>query len=154
MTDDEEPRPDPIEPSPEAARVEPVEAPRGGFLRRHWGKTLVIAVILLPALIFTIWSGIALSYSYSEGNRVGYVQKLSRRGWLCKTWEGELQLSNIPGSAPVLFQFTVRSDSIAKVIEDAGGKQLQLYYKQHVGLPTDCFGDTEYFVDAVRITQP
>ena len=150
---DDEPRADPIEPVPEAARVEPVE-PRRGFLRRHWGKLAIVTVVLLPALIFTIWSGIALSYSYSEGNRVGYVQKLSRRGWLCKTWEGELQLSNIPGSAPVLFQFTVRSDSIAKVIEDAGGKQLQLYYKQHVGLPTDCFGDTEYFVDGVRVTQP
>ena len=153
MADDDEPRPDPIEPGPEAARVEPV-GPRRSFVRRHWGKLAVAAVILVPALVFTIWSGIALSYSYSQGNRVGYVQKLSKRGWLCKTWEGELQLSNIPGSAPVLFQFTVRSDSIAKVIEDAGGKQLQLYYKQHVGLPTDCFGDTEYFVDAVRIVQP
>ena len=150
MADDDEPRADPIEPSPDVARVEP----RRSFVRRHWGKLAIAAVILLPALVFTIWSGIALSYSYSQGNRVGYVQKLSKRGWLCKTWEGELQLSNIPGSAPVLFQFTVRSDSIAKVIEDAGGKQLQLYYKQHVGLPTDCFGDTEYFVDAVRIVQP
>ena len=150
---DDEPKLDPIEPPPEVVRVEPVE-PRRSFVRRHWGKLAIAAVILLPALIFTIWSGIALSYSYSEGNRVGYVQKLSRRGWLCKTWEGELQLSNIPGSAPVIFQFTVRSDSIAKAIEDAGGKQLQLYYKQHVGLPTDCFGDTEYFVDAVRIVQP
>jgi hypothetical protein len=144
---------DPIEPPPEVAPVEIVE-PRRSFVRRNWGKVAIAAVILLPALIFTIWSGIALSYSFSEGNRVGYVQKLSRRGWLCKTWEGELQLSNIPGSAPVLFQFTVRSDSIAKVIEDAGGKQLQLYYKQHVGLPTDCFGDTEYFVDGVRVVQP
>src|SRR5687768_3814988 len=155
MTDDE-PTTEPNELPPEAVRPEPVESPkpRYSFLRRHWGKTLIAAVILVPALIFTIWSGIALSYSYSEGNRVGFVQKLSRRGWLCKTWEGELQLSNIPGSAPVLFQFTVRSDSIAKVIENAGGKQLQLYYKQHVGLPTDCFGDTEYFVDGVRIVQP
>jgi hypothetical protein len=151
MTDDE-PTTEPNEPPPEAVRPEPTESlePRRSFLRRHWGKTLIAAVILVPALIFTIWSGIALSYSYSEGNRVGYVQKLSRRGWLCKTWEGELQLSNIPGSAPVLFQFTVRSDSIARVIENAAGKQVQLYYEQHVGLPTDCFGDTEYFVKAVR----
>ena len=150
---EDEPKPDPIEPGPDVARVSPLE-PRTRFVRRHWGKLAIATVVLLPALVFTIWSGIALSYSYSQGNRVGYVQKLSRRGWLCKTWEGELQLSNIPGSAPVLFQFTVRSDSIAKVIEDAGGKQLQLYYKQHVGLPTDCFGDTEYFVDGVRIVQP
>ena len=141
------------EPPPEAPREEVVES-RRSFLRRHWGKMAIAGVILIPALVFTIWAGIALSWSYSEGNRVGYVQKLSRRGWLCKTWEGELQLSNIPGSAPVLFQFTVRSDSIAKVIEDAGGKQVQLYYEQHVGVPSDCFGDTEYFVNAVRIVQP
>ena len=152
MTDDE-PRTEPTEPQPEPVREEAVE-PRRSFLRRHWGKSIIAAVILLPALVFTIWAGIALNWSYSEGNRVGYLQKLSRRGWLCKTWEGEIQLSNIPGSAPVLFQFTVRSDSIAKLLEDAGGKQVQVYYKQHVGVPTDCFGDTDYFVDAVRVIQP
>ena len=152
---EDEPKPDPIdEPSPEPARVEPVEAPRGGFIRRHWGKTLVMAVILLPALIFTIWAGVALSYSYSDGNRVGFVQKLSRKGWLCKTWEGELQISNIPGSAPILFQFTVRSDSVARAIEALAGRQVQIHYKQHVGVPTSCFGETEYFVDAVRAVQP
>jgi hypothetical protein len=150
---DDEPKPDPIEPSPEVARVEPVE-PQRGFARRHWGKLLIAAVILAPALIFTIWAGVALSYSYSDGNRVGYVQKLSRKGWLCKTWEGELQISNIPGSAPILFQFSVRSDSVARAIEALAGRQVQIHYKQHVGVPTKCFGETEYFVDAVRGVQP
>ena len=156
MADDETTHPTPPpsqELEPDAPREDVVEG-RRSFLRRHWGKLAIASVILIPALVFTIWAGIALSWSYSEGNRVGYVQKLSRRGWLCKTWEGELQLSNIPGSAPVLFQFTVRSDSIAKVLEDAGGKQVQIYYEQHVGVPTDCFGDTEYFVTAVRVVQP
>jgi hypothetical protein len=153
MADDEEPRPDPIEPSPEGARVEPVDA-RPSFVRRHWGKLLVAAVILVPALVFTIWAGIALSYSYSDGNRVGYVQKLSRKGWLCKTWEGELQISNIPGSAPILFQFSVRSDSVARAIEALAGRQVQIHYQQHVGVPSNCFGETEYFVDAVRAVQP
>ena len=154
MADDDEPKPDPIEPTPEAARVEPVEAPRGGFLRRHWGKALIATVILVPALVFTIWAGVALSYSYSDGNRVGYVQKLSRKGWLCKTWEGELQISNIPGSAPILFQFSIRSDSLARAIEALAGKQVQLHYEQHVGVPTNCFGETEYFVIGVRSVQP
>jgi hypothetical protein len=151
--EDDEPKPDPVEPTAEPARIEPVAAPRG-FVRRHWGKLLVAAVILVPALVFTIWAGVALSYSYSDGNRVGYVQKLSRKGWLCKTWEGELQLSNIPGSAPVLFQFTVRSDSIARAIEALAGRQVQIYYRQHVGVPSSCFGETEYFVDGVRSVQP
>ena len=155
---DEETTQVPEEPQPEPARAEPareeVVEPHRGFLRRHWGKTAIAGIVLIPALVFTIWAGIALSWSYSTGNRVGYVQKLSRRGWLCKTWEGELQLSNIPGSAPVIFQFTVRSDSLAKVIENVGGKQVQLYYDQHVGVPSNCFGDTEYFVNGVRILQP
>lgn len=152
MADDES-RPDPTEPIPEPVRAEPVE-PRRGFVRRHWGKSLIAAVILLPALIFTIWAGVALSYSYSDGNRVGYVQKLSRKGWLCKTWEGELQISNIPGSAPILFQFSVRSDSVARAIEALAGRQVQIHYQQHVGVPSSCFGETEYFVDAVRAVQP
>lgn len=135
------------------AREEVVE-PRRSFLRRHWGKTAIAAVILLPALVFTIWAGIALSFSYSDGNRVGYVQKLSRKGWLCKTWEGELQISNIPGSAPILFQFTVRSDSVAHAIEALAGRQLQIHYKEHRGVPSRCFGETNYFVDAVRNVQP
>ena len=136
----------------EAQRSAP--PPGKSFVRRHWGKLLVAAVILVPALVFTIWAGMALSYSYADGNRVGYVQKLSRKGWLCKTWEGELQISNIPGSAPILFQFSVRSDSVARAIEALAGRQVQIHYQQHVGVPTTCFGETEYFVDAVRAVQP
>ena len=150
---EDEPKPDPVEPILEPARVESVE-PRRGFGRRHWGKLLVATVILVPALVFTIWAGVALSYSYSDGNRVGYVQKLSRKGWLCKTWEGELQISNIPGSAPILFQFSIRSDSLAHVIESLAGRQVQIHYEQHVGVPTRCFGETEYFVIGVRNVQP
>lgn len=146
---DEETRSDPAELQPGVPPVESVE-PRRSFVRRHWGKLAIAAVILLPALVFTIWAGIALSFSYSDGNRVGYVQKLSRKGWLCKTWEGELQISNIPGSAPILFQFTVRSDSLARAIEALAGRQVQIHYKQHPGVPSSCFGETEYFVDAVR----
>lgn len=131
----------------------PVEAPRS-FVRRHWGKLLLVSLVLVPALVFTIWAGVALSYSYSSGERVGYVQKLSRKGWLCKTWEGELQMSNIPGSAPMLFQFTVRSDSLARAIEAVAGRRVALHYEQHVGVPTTCFGETEYFVTGFREVVP
>jgi len=140
---DEEAGPEPQE------RVEPLE-PRQSFVRRHWGKLAILGLLVLPALVFTIWAGITLSYSYSDGERVGYVQKLSRKGWLCKTWEGELQLSNIPGSAPILFQFSVRSDSLARAIQALAGRQVAIYYEQHVGVPSDCFGETEYFVTTVR----
>ena len=141
-------------PGPEE-RAEPLERavtlePKQSFVRRHWGKLTIATVLLLPILVFTIWAGISLSWSYSTGQRTGYVQKLSHKGWLCKTWEGELQMSNIPGSAPILFQFSVRSDSIARAIEALAGKQVSLTYEQHVGVPSDCFGETEYFVTMVR----
>lgn len=152
MADDENTKV-PEEPKPEPARESVIE-PRRGFLRRHWGKLTVTSVILIPALVFTIWAGITLSYSYSTGERVGYVQKLSRKGWICKTWEGELQMSNIPGSAPLLFEFSVRSDSLAKAIEAISGRRVALSYEQHVGVPTNCFGETQYFVVGVREVQP
>jgi hypothetical protein len=150
---DDETTAGPDEPQPEPVR-EPVVEPRRGLLRRHWGKFTIASVILIPALIFTIWAGIALSFSYSTGERVGYVQKLSRKGWICKTWEGELQMSNIPGSAPMLFQFSVRSDSLARAIEATNGRRVALQYEQHVGVPSNCFGETEYYVVGVRELQP
>ena len=150
---DEENTQVPEEPRPEPPREEVIES-RPGFVRRHWGKLTIASVILIPALVFTIWAGIALSWSYSTGERVGYVQKLSRKGWICKTWEGELQMSNIPGSAPLLFQFSVRSDSLARAIENTNGRRVALSYEQHIGVPTNCFGETEYFVVGVRELQP
>ena len=111
---------------------------------------VLVGIVILVAGYF--W--VALSWNYSTGERAGWVQKFSKKGWLCKTWEGELQLSNIPGSAPILFQFTVRSDSVARAIEALAGRQVQIHYEQHVGVPSSCFGETEYFVDAVRSVQP
>jgi hypothetical protein len=148
MADDES-TPVSNEPAPEPPRTEAVE-PRRSFLRLHWGKLALAALLIVPVLIFTIWSAITLGYSYSTGERVGYVQKLSRKGWLCKTWEGELQMSNIPGSAPILFEFSVRSDSLAQAIEETAGRRVALTYEQHVGVPSRCFGETEYFIVGVR----
>lgn len=128
--------------------------PRRGFFRRNWAKMSISALLLVPAALVTLWAVIALSFDFSTGERVGWVQKLSRRGWLCKTWEGELQMSSIPGSAPMLFQFTVPDDSIAHVIESAAGRKVAVYYEQHIGIPTTCFGETQYFVSRVRVLEP
>ena len=125
-----------------------------GFARRNWGKLLLIVLVAVPALFVTIWTLGAMSYAYSTGERVGFVQKLSKKGWVCKTWEGELQISNIPGSAPSLFSFTVRDDSIARAIQAAEGQQVALVYDQHVGVPLSCIGDTEYFISGVRVVRP
>lgn len=120
------------------------------FIKRHPLPVVLGVVVVLPVLVFTLWTVIALNYSYSTGTRAGFVQKISKRGWLCKTWEGEIQLSAIPGSAPQLFDFSIRSDSIAAKINALAGKEVALEYEQHKGVPTSCFGDTEYYITGVR----
>jgi hypothetical protein len=118
------------------------------FTRRRLVIALA-AVILVPAFIFTLWAGITLTYTYSDGTRTGYVQKLSRKGWLCKTWEGELAMTPLPGVAPQIFAFTVRDDSVARAINTLGGRLVQLHYREHRGVPSRCFGETNHFVDGV-----
>jgi hypothetical protein len=135
--------------------VAEVPAPKKkSFLRRHWGKLSLLAIVGIPTAVQLARSYAALAFTYSSGDRVGYVQKLSKKGWVCKTWEGELQISNIPGSAPVLFHFTVRGDSVADLITRAEGRQVALTFEQHPGIPLSCFGDTEYFVTALREINP
>jgi hypothetical protein len=120
------------------------------IVKRHKLVTVIVVVILIPLAIFLLWGWIALSFTYSSGERAGFLQKVSRRGWVCKTWEGELQLTAIPGAAPEIFAFTVRSDSVAQVLNKLNGQKVVLDYKQHKGVPTSCFGETEYFVVAAR----
>jgi hypothetical protein len=115
---------------------------------------VLFAVLLTPAVIVALWIWVSLGYAYSSGERAGYVQKISKKGWICKTWEGELAMANLPGTMPQIFAFTVRNDSIAKVIEQNAGKQVSLSYDQHRGVPTTCFGETEYFVTGVRRMGP
>jgi len=129
----------------------PQAAPAHGFARRNWGKLSLAAIVLVPALVFTIWAGVTLTFSYSSGQRVGFVQKFSHKGWLCKTWEGELAMVNMPGALSQIFTFSVRSDSVAQAINAAMAKgRLELQYQEHRGVPTTCFGETNYYVLGVR----
>jgi hypothetical protein len=125
------------------------------FFRRHWGKLTFTTLILVPALIFTIWAGATMTFTYSSGERSGFLQKLSQKGWVCKTWEGELAMVNMPGAMSQMFNFSVRNDSIAGVINEAmvQNHRVVLTYKQHVGVPTSCFGETQYFVSGVKVIQ-
>lgn len=117
---------------------------------RHRWKIILALLIFVPVAGIVLWTVIAMKYTYSQGERVGYVQKFSEKGWLCKTWEGELALSNVPGQMPEKFFFTVREDAVAKAVQDAEGGRVALHYRQHKGVPFSCLGETEYFVDAVR----
>jgi hypothetical protein len=112
-------------------------------------KSLTILLVSAIAL-FSLYVYIALNWSYSSGERAGFLQKVSHKGWICKTWEGELSLVAMPGSAPEKFLFTVRDDAIAQKVSAAAGKRVTLNYEQHKGLPSSCFGDTEYFVVDVK----
>ena len=127
------------------------EPPKKSFKRRHWGKLLIATIVLIPAVGITLWTAIALGYSYSSGERVGYLNKFSRKGWLCKTYEGEISMVNLPGQLAGAFQFTVRDDSIAALINKAQGQRVAVSYTQHKGLPTSCFGETDYFVKGVKV---
>jgi hypothetical protein len=114
------------------------------------GLFILIAVVGGLAAAYT-W--VTLHWSYASGERAGFIQKFSKKGWICKTWEGELLLATVPGAIPEKFEFSVRDDAVAKQIMDAMGKRVSLSYAQHKGVPSSCFGDTEYFIEKVQVTQ-
>jgi len=118
--------------------------------KRHWKLWLVLILLVFPTVVLTGYTWVTLHYAYSSGERSGYVQKISKKGWLCKTWEGELAMTTVPGTAPQIFQFSVRDDATADRIEQAVGQRVALSYQQHRGVPSTCFGETEYFVTGVR----
>jgi hypothetical protein len=116
-------------------------------------KLIIGGIVIVPLVVFTLYTWAALSWTYSTGERAGYVQKFSKKGWLCKTWEGELAMVSIPGTMPEKFYFTVRNDAVAARINASLGKRVALSYDQHVGVPTTCFGETQYWVDDVKAVE-
>jgi hypothetical protein len=124
-----------------------------GSVRRRLTRGL-IGILLLLIIAIVAWTWIALRYSYSTGERVGYIQKISKKGWVCKTWEGELAMLNQPGVPPQIFNFSVRDEAVAQNILTYAGDRVNLTYEQHRGVPTSCFGETEYFVTNVKPLKP
>jgi len=108
---------------------------------------VLVALLAVAALYFTA----ALKWSYSTGERAGWVQKLSKKGWVCKTWEGELAMVSMPGATPEKFPFTIFDDDVAAQITQAMGRRVSLHYEEKVGLPTSCFGETRYYVTGVTV---
>jgi hypothetical protein len=143
-TESDLPVDEPIAPPPAAEAP-----PRVRRRHRRW-PWVVAAIILTPVVIIVLWTVIALNYTYSAGSRAGYVQKFSRKGWVCKTWEGELAMVNVPGAMQERWNFSVRNDSVARLITSSLGQRVSLTYDQHSGLPTSCFGETEYFVTGIQ----
>ena len=154
MTDDAPSSPDsgptdgtPAQP-PAAAVEGTVPAWRGRL--RKWLIIVGIVALTLPLLAFFGWAWITLSWTYSTGDRAGYVQKISEKGWICPTWEGELSMVNLPGAAPEVWSFSVRDDVVASAVRNSIGHKVALEYEEHRGVPSACFGETRYFVVGVR----
>jgi hypothetical protein len=120
---------------------------------KKWLPRILIGGALLAAVGTVLYTEAALHFSYSSGERVGFVQKLSKKGWVCKTNEGELALVNMPGQPATIFTFTVPDDAVAKQIDSYAGHQVALTYEEHRGVPSSCFGDTQYFVVGVKKTE-
>ena len=125
--------------------------------RSRWRTRLGLGVVALVCLVgagFAVYVWGALHFAYSDGHRSGYVQKFSRKGWICKTWEGELVMATQPAVVPEIFRFTVRDEAVAARINENMGERVSLRYEQHLGLPSRCFGDTDYFVTDVSRVKP
>lgn len=141
------------QPPAAAADNSPVDSPP----RKHrkWPWVLGLGILVLPVAILALWTWITLNYTYSEGERAGYVQKFSNKGWICKTWEGELAMANMPGAMPEIFKFSVRDEAVAAVLTRTIGQRVSISYSQHKGVPTSCFGETEHYVTGVKpVPQP
>jgi hypothetical protein len=119
--------------------------PRSSFVI----KIVVLVLLFLGGAALLI----AFNYSYSDGNRAGYIQKFSNKGWICKTHEGELAMTTVPGVAPILWSFSVSDPKVASQLSQIVGKRLVLHYKEYRYLPTTCFGETAYFVDHVEVAE-
>ena len=111
---------------------------------------ILLSAIVALVVVAALYTWFTLTWSYSEGTRAGYLQKFSKKGWLCKTWEGEILLSSMPGAIPERFAFTVREENLVQKLQSTMGQRVEISYEQHRGVPTSCFGETEYFVTSVN----
>jgi hypothetical protein len=121
--------------------------------RGGWFGRILLIVLALVLLLGGLWTWFALSWSYSEGERAGVLQKFSKKGWLCKTYEGELAMYVVGGVAPQIWYFSTRDEELAKQFSAAVGEQIRLHYSEHRGVPTSCFAETPYFAESFTKVQ-
>ena len=113
----------------------------------------LIAALVFVAVLIAAYFAVVLNWNYSTGERAGWIQKISHKGWLCKTWEGDLAMVAMPGTMSEKFAFTVRDDAVAEEVRKLIGRRVELRYEEKVGLPTSCFGDTRHFVTGVTLNE-
>jgi hypothetical protein len=143
----------PYPPTAASPAQPPAVAPKGGKPPKTFADRFarfVLYVVVLGVVGFALYTWAALNYTYSEGERVGFARKLSNKGWVCKTWEGEISITNSVGAQESVFSFTVRDEAVVQKFRALEGKQVTVLYKERVGIPTSCFGDTPYHAFDVR----
>jgi len=116
-------------------------------------RRIVLVLFVVAVIVGAAFFIFVLNYSYSEGERAGYLQKFSQKGWVCKSYEGEVAMTTVPGVAPVLWEFSVWDEQVAGQLRSFMGKKVVLHYREYRYLPTNCFGETSYFVDHVALTE-
>ncbi|MES2635974.1 MAG: hypothetical protein V4605_01520 [Pseudomonadota bacterium] len=114
---------------------------------------ILILVIIIPVVLFVLYTWAVLTWVYSTGERAGYVQKFSEKGYVCKTYEGELVLVSMPGTQAEKFLFTVKDKSLVEKINNSLGKRVRITYEEHKGIPSSCFGETPYYVQNIQILE-
>lgn len=132
----------------------PMPTPTPAPVRRSRFKWYLLGFVAALAALVVLYTLFMLWWSYSDGERAGVLQKFSQRGWVCKTYEGELAMYVVAGVAPQIWSFSVRDESVVEELNKAVGQHVRLHYAEHRGLPTNCFGETDYFVDRVEVTAP
>lgn len=125
-----------------------VETSNVGRTGRRFGLWL-LTLLAVAAVLLGLYTWFALNWAYSSGERAGLLQKFSERGWVCKTYEGELAMYVVAGVQPEIWRFTVRDAAVAEQLMKAVGQRVQVHYDERIALPTSCFGDTRYFADRV-----
>lgn len=121
------------------------------WCQRGSAKSVLVIFLLILIIGPIAYTAFVMSWSYSTGERAGWLQKLSHKGFVCKTYEGELSMIAVPGAAPEKFLFTVRDEAVAKQMNQLMGRRVSLHYEEKIGIPTSCFGDTSYFVTGITV---
>jgi len=136
--------------------MSPPEAAYPPSAKKGWRtktKLVLWTIGLTPIFLFTLYTLFTLNFAYSEGFRAGVLQKFSLKGWMCKTYEGEIAQFVVAGVSPTIFEFSVRKQSVALKLDQLLGKKVNVHYRQHRGVPTTCFAATEYYVDSVSVVE-
>jgi hypothetical protein len=127
-------------------------SPEAPVKKRRAPKFILISLLILCAGI-AVYIGIC-GITYSDGTRSGILTKVSRKGFVFKTYEGELNVGGLnQGDGTILpasiFLFSVREKTVYDELERLQGRKVVLHYQQVV---KNLFwqGETNYFITAVR----